>query len=290
MAWLTGSVGVLSEGIHSLLDLVSAGVAFFTIREAGKPADLEHPFGHGKFETLSSLFESLLLVVAAGLIIYEGFEHVSHPEAVRYPGLAIATIAVSLIVSYGVYRQNSRAALETDSSAIRVNALHFLSDVVASAGILLGLVILKFTGWLIVDSLMAFGVAAYILFISFGQVKVALLELTDTQLPDGEISTIRAILEDFHEYPSIEAHDLRTRKSGAQRHVDFHLVVCGKMSVEESHSVCDEIEAKIGSVFPHVSVNVHVEPCGVESNPCHDACPIFKSFQEKGSHPHAPKI
>jgi len=273
--YLSGSVGVLSEGIHSALDLVSAAVAFFTVREAGKPADHDHPFGHGKIETLSSLFESVLLIVAAAWIVYEGMDHLVNPREVHYQELAIFTILVSMIVSYWAYRHNLKAATEVESSAIHVNALHFLSDVVASVGILIGLLVLKFTGWQPIDAIMAFSVAIYILAISLKQVKRALLELSDTQLPESEIQTIRDTLQPF-EHKTIELHDLRTRKSGSTRHIDFHLVLCGHMTVHESHHVCDEMESKINTVYTGSSVNIHVEPCEHENTQCRDDCRFFQ--------------
>jgi cation diffusion facilitator family transporter len=276
-AYLSNSVGVLSEGIHSFLDLVSAALSFFTVREAGKPADHDHPFGHGKIETLSSLFESLLLALAAGLIVYEGIEHLYNPEPVRHQGLAIAVIIFSVILSYIVFRHNASAAQETESSALHVNALHFLSDVVASLGILVGLILMRLTGWLIIDSLLAFAVAGYILIVSVKQVKVALQELSDTQLPDEEIQRIWSILKLFRAR-SIEAHDLRTRKSGATRHIDFHLVVCGHLTVERSHSICDEIESQLLDVFPRASVNIHVEPCEKEKTQCHLKCSVIQKI------------
>jgi cation diffusion facilitator family transporter len=178
----------------------------------------------------------------------------------------------SLGVSYVIYRHNASAASETESSALHVNALHFLSDVIAGLGVLIGLVILKFTGWLLIDPIIAFAVAAYILIISAKQVKVALQELSDTQLPGYEIQAIRNLMTGFHE-KMIEAHELRTRKSGATRHIDFHLVVCGQMTVEASHSVCDQLESKITGLFPQASVNIHVEPCEKEKTQCHLSCP-----------------
>lgn len=280
VALLSGSVGVLSEGIHSFLDLVSATVSFFAVPQAVKPADEDHPFGHGKIETLSSLLESLLLLVAAGLIIYEAYDHLARPQPVSHQGLAIGTMGLSLGVSYGVYLHNRAASAETDSAALKVNALHFLSDAVASLAILAGLVILKLTGWLAVDSILGFGVAGYILFISLRQVNEALLELTDRQLPAREIQEIRALIEGFGRR-MIEAHDLRTRKSGATRHIDFHLVVCGYLTVMESHALCDEIETGITGRFPTASVNIHVEPCGHRSLECQGSCPVYLAFRER---------
>lgn len=275
VAKLSGSVGMLSEGVHSFLDLISASLSYFTVRHAVKPADADHPFGHGKIETLSSLFESLLLVAAAGWITYEGVQHVTHPAPIEYEGLAMFTMGVSIAISYWVYRHNLNASEVAESSALRVNALHFLSDVVASIGVLVGLVLLKLTGWLMIDPIMAFAVAGYILLISVKQVVQALQELADAQLPDSEIEEIRKVVSQF-EGRTIEAHDIRTRRSGMTRHIDFHLVVCGHMSVHESHAVCDEIELKINERFPNASVNIHVEPCETEHTGCAVDCSVLK--------------
>lgn len=278
VGWLSGSAAVLSEGIHSFLDLVSAATSYFTVREAGKPADADHPFGHGKIETLSSLFESVLLVIAAGLMMLEGVDHLLHPEPLSYPGLAIGVIVFSMVVSFFMYRNNQQAAVSVQSSALELNALHFLTDVLAGLGVIAGLVIIRLTGWLWVDSAMAFAVAAYILVVSAGGLRKAMRELTDTQLPESEVARLRGILNSFRG-KTIEAHGFRTRRSGATRHIDFHLVCCEKMTVHESHAVCDEIEEKIAGPFPGASVTIHVEPCEPEKTRCHDTCPLFKARQ-----------
>jgi cation diffusion facilitator family transporter len=275
---ISGSAAVLSEGLHSFLDLVSALLSFFTVKEAGKPADAEHPFGHGKIETLSSLFEAVLLVVAAGLMVYEGSQQIIHPRPLQYQGLAMVTIFASIIISYFMYRYNLRAAKTVDSSALHLNALHFLTDVLASVAILIGLVVIKMTGWLMVDAVLAFAVAAYILVVSARQVRKAILELLDAQLPANEIEEIKTLLRSFEE-DLIEAHDIRTRKSGATRHIDFHLVCCGTMTVNESHAVCDLIEGKILEKFPAASVNIHVEPCEPEKTGCRVRCPYYRKAQ-----------
>lgn len=272
IAMLSGSVGVLSEALHSFLDLISASLAFFTVREAGKPADWDHPFGHGKIETLSSLFESILLIVAASLMIFEGLKHLAHPYPIRYQGLAILTVFISIVVSYFVYRHNLSAARAAESNALHVNSLHFLSDVIAGAGVLAGLILLKITHWQTLDPLMAFGVAVYIILIAVTQIKKALSELVDVQLPQEEMVHIQNVLNRF-QGRVIDFHDLRTRRSGSTRHIDFHMVVCGEMVVNESHAVCDEIEEEIKSVFSSASVNIHVEPCEHEQVRCIPACP-----------------
>jgi cation diffusion facilitator family transporter len=257
----SGSVGVLSEGIHSGLDLVSASIAAYSIREAGKPADHEHPYGHGKIETLSSLIESVLLVLASIFIVAEGISHLRHPTTIEHTGYAIATIGISLVVSYLVFRHNAKAGRLTDSSAIQVNALHYLADAVTSAGVLVALSAIHFTGAAWIDPAIAFLIAIYILGVSWRQLRRSVEELTDVRLPNSEVDRARAILESFK--PRImEAHELKTRRSGTHRHFDFHALVCGRLSVAESHEVCDEMESRLEREFPGAQINIHVEPCG----------------------------
>lgn len=260
-AYYSHSIGVLSEGIHSSLDLVSATIAFFTIREAIKPADREHPFGHGKIETLSSLLESLLLLAAAGFIAYEAYVHFKNPTTIDNNGVAIFAIFVSLILSWVVYQHNSKAASITESPAIRVNALHFFADAVTSFGVLLALIVIWVTGWVWVDPLIAAVIAIYIFFISVQQVKYTLKELVDVKLPDEEVNLIKKALQGF-QAQIVNVHDIKTRKSGVERHIDFHLIVCGKMNVEESHRICDDMEDAVQNEIPRSQVTIHVEPCG----------------------------
>lgn len=246
-------------------------VAAFSIREAGKPADGDHPYGHGKIETLSSLFESLLLVLASIFIVYEGLSHARNPQPLEHTGLAIATIAVSLVVSFFVYRHNAHAGRATESSAIQVNALHFLADAITSACVLVALVAIHFTGATWIDPLIAFLIAIYILGVSWQQIRRSVQELTDRALPDGEVSRVVEIIETFR--PRIMGfHDLRTRKSGVHRHIDFHALVCGRVSVAESHEVCDEIESRFAIEFPGSRVGIHVEPCGHPGTPIPPRC------------------
>ena len=252
---------------------MSAAIAFYTIQESIKPADEDHPFGHGKLETLSSLIESLLLIVAALWIVIEAIDHLKNPHPIEYPWAAIGIMAFSAIASYAVYLNNVHAARKTQSSAIQVNALHFLADVISSVGIFLGLIILKLTGWLWIDPLLGVLVAGYIFSISMPQIKRAIRELTDTRLPEDEVKAIESILRKY-DSKAIETHDLKTRKSGVHRHVDFHMVMCGQMSVNDSHKICDEIEAEIKNEFQDSHVSIHVEPCSEVNPHCKEICDL----------------
>jgi cation diffusion facilitator family transporter len=260
VAILSGSVSVLSEALHSMLDLLSASVAFFAIRLSGKPADEDHPFGHGKIETFSSVLESFLLLVTSGFIVHEAYQQWINPSPIQHDGLAIVIMVISLLLSYFAYHNNSKIGEETDSPAIKANALHFLADVVASIGVLVGLILIKLTGVIQIDACVAFAVAAYIAWISFGQLSQSFQELLDRQLPEDEVQLIKQTVEKF-KGRWLEFHDLRTRKSGPVRHMDFHLILCGLASVNESHRLCDEIEAELKKQFHYVSVHIHVEPC-----------------------------
>ncbi len=280
IGYVSHSVGVLSEGIHSCLDLISATLSYFTVRVAIKPADQEHPFGHGKIETLSSLFEAILLMIAAFFIIYEGTQQVFDPKPIQYQNMSILIMFISAVASVFAYRHNALVAKQTESSALHVNALHFLADAMTSAGILIGLVLLQITHWPLIDPLMAFVVAIYILIISIPQIKNALLELSDFQLPHAEIQMVQSILNNWKS-GVIEAHDLRTRKSGATRHMDFHLVVCRHLTVENSHTVCDELESKIKQNLAGASITIHVEPCAHATPQCQTTCTKYEIGHKK---------
>jgi cation diffusion facilitator family transporter len=260
-AYFSKSVGVFSEGIHSSLDLVSAFIAFFTIREAAKPADQEHPYGHGKIETLSSLAESLLLLAAAVFIAYEAYTRFQNPSPLENNSFAIIAILISLIISWVVYRHNRLAADFTESTAIRVNALHFFADAITALGVLIALILIQWTGWLWMDPLIAAVISIYIFLASIQQIRMTIHELTDVKLPDSELVEIKKALEGFKS-KILNVHDIRTRKSGVERHIEFHLTVCAKMNVEESHTICDEMETSIKNQIPHPVVTIHVEPCG----------------------------
>ncbi|MBN22992.1 MAG: cation-efflux pump [Bdellovibrionaceae bacterium] len=277
-AVLSGSVGVLSEGIHSFLDLISAAIAYVAVPRAGEPADEAHPFGHGKIETVSSLLESVLLLGAAGFIAYESLSRWSEPGHLDHSWMAISILVVSIVVSFWVYQQNLRTSKETESMALEVNALHFLSDVLSGLGVLTSLLLIEWTGWTWLDPLSGLGVAVYIFLIGVKQTKRALADLVDVQLPDEELKEIREILSRFTD-PVKGIHDLRTRRSGPSRHIDFHLLVCKYLTVEESHSICDRMEKAIEVTFPSAETQIHVEPCDNHEKQCPYRCDRIKGGQ-----------
>lgn len=270
----------MSEAIHSLLDLFSATVAFFTVQIAAKPADHDHPFGHGKIETLSALFEGLLLWVAAAFMAREGVLHFLDPAPLQHTGWAIATMAVSLLISLGIFWNNSRAAMRTGSSALQMNALHFLSDTVTSLAVLVGLAIVWVTGWSWIDPLLAFGVAIYIIIASYGQLKIAIHELTDAVISPLDRARVFELIQKSKQSHSsvLGVHDFRGRKSGSSVQVDFHLSLCALLNLREAHDISEDLEQEFKTIYPEGSIVIHLDPCtqpvvgGVDEE-CKRACP-----------------
>jgi cation diffusion facilitator family transporter len=265
-ALFTGSVSILSEALHSGLDLVAAIMAYLAVRKSHEPADAEHRFGHGKFESASGLAEGILILVAVALIAYVAIRKILTGEVeVEQPGLGILVMGVSALVNVFVSRRLFRVAERTDSVALEADAWHLRTDVWTSAGVLVGLGVIMvgtaagFHQAHHLDPIIALGVAAVIARAAWGITRRTWDHLVDKSLPPEELKQIETLLQEH--YPKVAAfHRLRTRKSGAQRQVDLHLVVPGDISVAEAHTLCDDLEADLRGLLPGTEVLIHVEP------------------------------
>ncbi len=270
-AWFTGSVSVLSESIHSSFDLLSSVLAQLTVVRAIAPADKDHQFGHGKLETLSALFEGILLVVAGVFIVYEGISHLRYGHPVVAMPVAMGVMAISVVVNLLVYLQNKKVAKHEESIAIETNAYHFLTDLITSLALLGGLVVIHFTGWHWVDPVAAVFVALYIFWIAFEQIKKCLADLVDVALPAVEIKRVESVMENFRAR-YLDFHDLRTRRMGGKRHIEMHLTVCSELKVQTAHDLCDEIEAALVHEFGKAHAVIHIEPCRHHGLDCAVVC------------------
>jgi len=268
----SGSVSILSEGIHSGIDLLAAFIALFAVRESGKPADKRHAYGHGKIENVSGTIEAALIFVAALMIIAEAIQKVQ--EIIGGEGghvgdlrLGMLIMGVSAIVNLIVSTKLMRVAKQTDSVALEADALHLRTDVYTSVGVFIGLLLIKITGWAILDPIIAFGIALMIIKASFELTKKAFSPLVDVSLPDEEREIITEVLL-LHAEKFVEFHKLRTRKAGAERHVDLHLVVAKYTSVVDVHELCDLIEQEINLRLHGTHVLIHAEPCSTRDVKC----------------------
>jgi cation diffusion facilitator family transporter len=257
---MIGSVSVISEAIHSGIDLVAAIIAYYSVRKSSEPPDSEHTFGHGKYENISGTVEALLIFVAAILIIYEAYNKIVHGVTIEDVNLGIAVMALSAIVIYYVSSKLMKTAKRTESIALEADAWHLRTDVLTSLGIFAGLNAIKLTGWTILDPVFAILVALFILKAAAELTIKSVRDLMDVNLPEEEVAEIQSIIKD-HSGKFAGFHELRTRRSGSDRFIDLHMVVSRDMSVEQSHRLVDHIEKDITARFPRTSVITHVEPC-----------------------------
>jgi cation diffusion facilitator family transporter len=253
---ISGSVSIISEAIHSSIDLVAAIIAFFAVKISGTPADERHPFGHGKVENVSGVIEALLIFVASGWIVYEAVDRFIHPGETGALGLGVLVMAVSAIVNTFVSRRLYKVARQTDSVALEADALHLKTDVITSAGVALGLALIWVTGWHVLDPIIAIGVAVIIIYESWMLLSKAFSPLLDTALSPSEMKKLTGLLEEMN----IDYHDLKTRAAGHQRFVEFHLDVPSQETIETIHRQCDMIEERLEREFKDINVIIHPEP------------------------------
>jgi cation diffusion facilitator family transporter len=269
-----GSVSVLSEAIHSGIDLVAAIIALFAVRQASKPADEDHPYGHGKFENVSGTIEAVLIFFAAAWIIYEAVHKLRAPQPLEAPGWGVAIMGLSALVNWIVSGILFRTGKKTQSIALEADAWHLRTDVYTSLGVMGGLLAIWLGSRLFpsadlawIDPLAAILVAVLIIKAAYDLTVQAARDLFDVSLPPDELETIRTLLKSRREISGF--HHLRTRKSGKERFIEFHLVVNPNASVAEAHALSDRITAEIKSAISHSHVMIHIEPC---DNSCSPAC------------------
>jgi cation diffusion facilitator family transporter len=262
-----GSVSVISEAIHSSLDLLAAVIAWLAVRNSGKPADRHHPFGHGKVENISGTVEALLIFLAAAWIIFEAAKKLYNPQPLGEAGLGAAVMLVSAAVNFLVSQLLFKVGKETDSVALQADAWHLRTDVYTSAGVMAALGIIWLGGFLFpganlrwVDPIAALGVAVLIIKAAYKLVIESARDLLDVSLPPEEEKEIGKQIIAFA--PTVRGfHRLRTRKSGSYRFVEFHIRVDASMSIGESHRITDMISVAIKERFPRTVVTIHIEPC-----------------------------
>lgn len=267
----TGSVSLIAEAMHSLMDLAAAVVAFFSVRVSDSPPDAKHPFGHGKAENISGIIEGLLIFIAAGLIINEAVHKIIQGVHLEMIEIGIAIMAVSIVTNFFISRYLMKVSRATDSLALEADATHLTTDIITMAGVLIGLVIVRVTGLYILDPIVAILVAILIIKAAFDITRKSFGGLMDTSLPESELEVIKSCLMEQND-TFVGLHKLRTRKSGSQRQIDLHLVFPRTESVEDAHNICDQLEENIEKNLNMVDVTIHIEPCELECHLCRGNC------------------
>jgi cation diffusion facilitator family transporter len=269
---LTGSISLIAEAIHSSMDLAAAVIAFFSVRVSDKPADEQHPFGHGKAENISGVAEAILIFVAAGIIIYEAIQRLITGKTLVQVDVGLGIMAASIVVNIVVSRYLLRVSRKTDSLALEADARHLTTDVMTMVGVLVGLAIVRIGQLVgvnlnIIDPIVAILVALLIMKTAYDITRKSFGGLIDVKLPEDEEDTIRScILE--HSGKVVAFHELRTRKAGSQRYIDFHLVMPRSFNVEEAHRMCDHLEKDLEKRLSRTNVTIHIEPCDGKCQRC----------------------
>lgn len=269
-AVITGSISILAQAVDSFLDLFAVAITLFAVIIADKPADEEHPFGHGKVENIAAVVQAALIFTAGGLLIYSAVRRILAGAVVEMTEAGIATMLVSIIASIFLSRHMIKVARAADSIALEANARNIAADVYSAGAVLVGLVVVRLTGFDILDPIIAMAVSLLILKAAYDVLSRSFGGLIDVKLPDTEEKVIGDAISAY-DGEIAGFHQLRTRKVGNQRHVDLHLVMPRDISVEEAHQVCDRLEHDITQRLVNTNIVIHIEPCSQEC----DQCPLF---------------
>ena len=256
---LTGSVGLLSDALESMVNLTAALIAFGAITIADRPPDSSHTYGHDKAEYFSSGAEGTLILIAAISIIYAAVQRLLNPLPLENLGIGTVIVIIASAINLGVSRILLRVAKEHDSIALAADAHHLMTDVWTTVVVVGGVLLAGATGWLFLDPLLAMGVAVNIIWTGVKLLRRSVGGLMDLALPPEEVEAIQdaITLVVGEETPY---HGLRTRKSGSRRFIDFHLLLPGQNSIQESHDLTEAIEASIEQRLANAFVTIHVEP------------------------------
>lgn len=260
LAWyVTGSIALYSDALESIVNVVTAVVALVAVTLAAKPADAALPYGYHKAEYFSAVIVGVMIVIAAILIFWEVWLSLGEAALPQAPvqGLTISAVAtiINAIWAFVLMRQGRKV----QSPALEADGKHLFADVISTGGVMVGLVLVYFTGWAILDSVLAALVALNILWSGWTVIRESVGGLMDVAVPQETQRTIREVISTNAE-GAIEAHDIRTRQAGKMMFIDFHLVVPGTMTVDDAHSICDGIEAGLREAVEPVQITIHVEP------------------------------
>ncbi len=259
---MTGSAAVFSDGIHSFTDVAASLSTAVSVRAASKPADFHHRFGHQKFENVSGVFESILLLGAGVVIVAEALGRIAVGYRITDMWIAIAVMIVSAVVDFSVALPVRNASKRADSIALRVDYAHIATDALASVGVIVALLLVQLTGNIFFDTATAFMIAIIMGFSGLSLLRESGGPLVDVKISDSEEERIREILLRYSD--TCGYHMLRTRKAGNVRFVDFHLTFPLSITLLEAHDISDRIEAELMAVLQNCNLTIHMEPVGVD--------------------------
>lgn len=259
--WITGSIGLLSDALESLVNLVAAVMALAMLTVAARPPDDDHAYGHYKAEYFSSGVEGALILLAAASIAFAAVPRLFNPQPIEEVGLGLGISVAASLINFAVARVLLRAGRHYHSITLEADAHHLMTDVWTSAGVLVGIVAVTFTGWQRLDPLIALVVAANIIWSGVQLVRRSALGLLDTALPAAERSVVQQVLDGYvAQKEGVQFHALRTRQAAARRFVSFHVLVPGWWTIQDGHTFVERVEEDIRQSLPNTTVFTHLEP------------------------------
>jgi ferrous-iron efflux pump FieF len=258
--FLTGSISVWASLLDSTMDIFASAINYVAVRAASRPADEDHAYGHGKAESLAGLFQALVIAASGAFLIWEAIQRLVRARPVSSEWIGMGTMLIAMAISFALVRRLRRVARETDSLALRSDAIHYASDIFTNAGALLALLIVALTGWQMADPLISIMIAIYILWSAVGVGHEAMDVLMDRRLPVDIDERIAEIVGDFRDRDVIGFHDLRTRRSGSQKFIDLHLEVERDMRLEQAHDLTVQVLRTIEAEIPRSRVHIHTDP------------------------------
>jgi len=274
----TGSLAVLSSAFDSILDIVSSSINYVAVRVAEQPPDEKHPYGHAKFEPLAAQIQSFLILFSGVYIFYKAYTNAEEHAIITNIGINIWVMLFSMVATFFLVIFLKKVAKAEKSQVLEADSLHYEVDLLTNGGVLIALVIIKYTGHYLIDSLVSAFIAMYIIFsalkLNFNVTK----DLLDEVIPDDELTTIDEIIKS-HSNEIVEVHKLRTRKAGNLRFVDMHLVLWNGMSLQDANALRVDIEDRIKSSLENADVNIYIEPC--KADVC-DTCEVCDNGNNTG--------
>ena len=271
---ITGSIAILTEAIHSLIDLVASVIAFVSVRKAGEPADEDHPYGHEKVESLAATIEGMLILVGAGIIFYEATHRLVDGAEVDALGVGIAVMGFSVVANLIVSTVLSRQARTHESPALEGDAAHLRTDALTSAGVLVGLALVEITGVVAFDSITALVVASAIVVAGIRIIRRSSGVLVDEALPGEEMDRIEAAIAGARTPEVAGYHKLRARRAGSRRYIDLHVQYRSGTSLERAHELAHRMRDEIEADIRRAEVLIHVEPETSFHDPASDNGPF----------------
>lgn len=275
VGYRSGSLAVVSSGLDSMLDVFMSSINFLAIRKASKPADKNHLYGHGKIEDLAAVLQALVIISTGVFIIYKAFYNYINNVVIRYQFWDMGVMGLSILISFVVTKTLMYIGNKTNSNTLKIDALHYATDVYSNIAALLAILAAFFSKIFIFDNIFAVIIGIYISYQAVKILKESMYILMDTSIPEDLRGRIENIIENMP-FPYAGYHKLRSRYTGTKKYIDFHLLVCRIADIKEAHDMAEKIETEITAQIKDIDVLIHIEPCPYDCDLTEKTCKVLQ--------------